>query len=294
MSSFKRLSAKLVGRDHAFTLIELLVVIAIIGILAAILLPVLQKAKQRSWDAGCVNNKHEIQMAYIMYSDDNDNKLVGNSVGTDKPIGWVTGYLDWTAGPNSPNTNIAYLNAGLLGQYTSQTIGCYQCPADIYVSAPQRAKGWSHRIRSVRVNGYLDRTPVDTDWTKYGAGIGANFDILKATDIKSPSSMWVFIDSHPDTGGTNGLPTPYDGMFSLPPANVIGNSEWGDMPASYHDGNSCGFSFEDGHAEIHRWIDGTTINPVNYTGPLAGIRVSGRYNQDLMWTFHHAYNTGIN
>ncbi len=64
------------GRRRGFTLIELLVVIAIIGILAGLLFPVFQKAREKARQASCLSNVHQLALAMLMYADDNDGGYV--------------------------------------------------------------------------------------------------------------------------------------------------------------------------------------------------------------------------
>lgn len=79
MKECKRLEDGVRGRN-CFTLIELLVVIAIIAILAAILLPTLQAARERARSTGCLNNCKQITTAAGRYFDDNEMRLPGGEL----------------------------------------------------------------------------------------------------------------------------------------------------------------------------------------------------------------------
>lgn len=73
-------------RKHAFTLIELLVVIAIIGILIAILMPVVAKALESSRRANCANNLKALGNSFLAYAGDNKGDLPPSEDGTLKPV----------------------------------------------------------------------------------------------------------------------------------------------------------------------------------------------------------------
>ncbi len=79
---------------RAFTLIELLVVIAIIGILAALLLPVLNRARDRAQDANCISNLKQWGVTWRIYTDDNNDAFMSGTF-TDWPRGeWVLAFTN--------------------------------------------------------------------------------------------------------------------------------------------------------------------------------------------------------
>jgi prepilin-type N-terminal cleavage/methylation domain-containing protein/prepilin-type processing-associated H-X9-DG protein len=235
----------------AFTLIELLVVIAIIAILAAMLLPALSKAKQKTQGIYCVNNQKQLVLCWQMYADDNNSNLVPNHDGSGNSLlnSWVPGWLDFTIN-NTANTNIQNLLASKIGPYT-KSVGIYKCPADIF---PCKEFGQTlPRVRSVGMNGFIEGGAYGGEHDAYSSHWYQNWwSYQKMTDIKNPPpvKLWVFVDEHPDSIN--------DGWTI---ENVTDPNNWTDLPASYHNG-ACGFGFADGHAEIRKWLEGSTKQPV--------------------------------
>ena len=234
-----------------FTLIELLVVIAIIGILAALLFPVLARAKSKAQGIACLNNLKQLQLAWGMYADDNEGKFTENpgAVGTKKS--WVTGIMKWDNRPAAiwtDNTNKLTLTECEIGPYVAKNLGIFKCPAD---NVPGQA---GPRIRSVSMNSAVG------DVTGVNTRLNPGWKIfLKASDLVglSPSQCWVFLDEQPDSIN--------DDLFFV---SMTGNL-WVDVPASYHNGG-CGFSFADGHAETKIWHDPNSIQPVRKVNPSVG------------------------
>ena len=237
------------GSPRAFTLIELLVVIAIIAILAALLLPALPKARIRAQAIMCMSNTKQLALAWITYSHDNNDTLVVNDNSNTNQT-WCPGYMDW--GTSTDNTNTLLLSDdrySLLAPYYARQFKIYKCPADVYASDPQRALGWSSRARSISMDAAMGPGWKYFSWCH---------EVRKMSSLvnPSPAMAWVLVDEHPDSIN--------DAMLYVNPSTPVANAAWVDWPASYHAG-ACGFSFADGHSEIHKWRDSRTLAPVSYT-----------------------------
>jgi prepilin-type N-terminal cleavage/methylation domain-containing protein/prepilin-type processing-associated H-X9-DG protein len=215
-------------RRKAFTLIELLVVITIIAILMAILMPALQRAREQGQRASCLSNLKQLALAWILYADENDDRVVSSEAGGTwrnqygEPWVGVTWAGGWAQGTQLPAADqVRGIRIGALWPYVRE-LKLYKCPTGYRGELLTYAMMIASNGRSV------DGSPV---WKKR---------IL----VPQPAERLLFVDE--------GLSSPdaYSVRYTT--------AQWWDQPVTRH-GDGTTFSYVDGHADAHKWIGTETV-----------------------------------
>jgi prepilin-type N-terminal cleavage/methylation domain-containing protein/prepilin-type processing-associated H-X9-DG protein len=216
----------------AFTLLELLVVVSIIALLAALLLPVLNRAHARAHAVSCLNNLRQMQLSWQLYTDDfsgfvpPNSSYVANGIWRSTPESWI--------GNSSAlfDRDTTEIKNGLIFRYDyNRVVATYHCPADDSTVAGTdlpRTRSYS-MSRSIGGN-YITNTQQE------------QMVIKQASQVRAPSKLFVFIDESEDSID--------DAHFLVPPNP---ETRWLNLPADRH-GKGCVLSFVDGHVERLKWL----------------------------------------
>jgi prepilin-type N-terminal cleavage/methylation domain-containing protein/prepilin-type processing-associated H-X9-DG protein len=220
-------------KQRFFTLIELLVVIAIIAILAAMLLPALNEARNTAKRISCVNQLKQIGSGLTMYGNDFDSYIPGwcmSSTITGESLRW----------------------AGLLVPYTGSPL-MWMCPGAPIENSDSLAISQAIKYsRNPDTNFFASFRKIQTiginsvTYTPTGSGLKHAFKYTthKSGNIKNPSTLWYAVDA---TGqGSQYVPNNPTGQLPILNSRIYPDDGSSVYP---HHKSNINFLFVDGHAE---------------------------------------------
>ncbi len=263
-------------KNEGFTRIDLLFVLVTLAFLLGLFAPAFARSETGSRTIECLANKRKIMGAWASYALDNADHLPGvltipdalnptaSTMATYRQ--WASGVMDWSS--SGGNTNTLFLTDprySSISPYLGSDAAVFRCPADQYLGAQQKARGWAGRVRSVSSSASIGPNSGFLDSDSYFlGGIRKSSHFVK----QPPSAIWVFLDEHPDSIN--------DPMF-IPPSPTA----WLDLVAAFHDRGTA-FGMADGSVVLHRWTSPRTIAPVRFIFPSV---IADR--SDIAWVREH-------
>jgi prepilin-type processing-associated H-X9-DG protein len=248
-----------------FTRIDLAFISGTIGMFLLLGASAMATSNTQSEATTCVNNNRELIDAWSHYAVDNNGLMAGvvhggvaNTTMPSDVLGatmhpWCLGWQDWTLSVQNTNYNLmAHPSYGSLALYVNRRKEVFRCPTDRYVSQVQASRGWTERARSYSANVALgdgNGGPGDGPWDP----IYVRARRLSQLINPAPTSVYVFMEEHPDSMNDGAFQNPY----------VSQGLGWVDMPSNFHEGAAT-IAFADGRVEQKQWTGIARTSPVRF------------------------------